>query len=219
MYRYDKNGKLVQAITEGEWEVRSLIGVDKKNEFVYFTATKDSPLEVHGYRANLADGQITRLTELGSYHSVDFSDDFSMFVDESSTVSTVPRYAIRNADGTLVRTLFDDQIDPVAKLDLPVPEFLQVKNPRNDQPMDMALFRPANFDKTKKYPLLVHIYAGPQAPKVLNRFRGTDYLWHQLLAQQGYLVLLCDNQSASYSKCQECLADPSQHGHQRIGRY
>ena len=198
LYRYDKNGKLLKAITEGEWEVRSLIGVDAKNEFVYFTATKDSPLEVHGYRARLADGQISRLTELGSYHAVQFSDDFSMFIDASSTISTVPQFAIRNADGTLVRKLFEKQVDPVASLKLPEPEFLEVKNPRNDQPMDMVLFRPANFDKTKKYPLLVHIYAGPQAPKVLNRFRGTDYLWHQMLAQQGYLVLLCDNQSASY---------------------
>ena len=198
LYRYDKDGKLVQAITQGEWEVRSLIGVDAKNEFVYFTATKDSPLEVHGYRSRLADGKTTRLTELGSYHDLKFSDDFSMFIDASSTISTVPQYAIRNADGTLVRKLFEKQDDPLAALDLQTPEFLQAKNPRNDQPMDMVLFRPADFDKTKKYPLLVHIYAGPQSPKVLNRFRGTDFLWHEMLAQQGYLVLLCDNQSASY---------------------
>ncbi|MDB2686055.1 S9 family peptidase [Mariniblastus sp.] len=198
LYRYNKDGKLVKAITEGEWEIRSLLGVDEKNEFVYFTATKDSPLEVHGYRVRLADGQISRLTELGNFHSLDFNDEFSMFVDESSTVSTAPKYALRNADGSLVRTFFEDQVDPVAELNLPAPEFLEIKNPRNDQPMDMALFRPADFDETKKYPLLVHIYAGPQAPKVLNRFRGTDYLWHQMLAQQGYLVLLCDNQSASY---------------------
>ena len=198
LYRYNKDGKLLNAITEGEWEIRSLIGVDAKNEFVYFTATKDSPLEVHGYRARLADGEITRLTELGSYHDLQFNDDYSMFIDASSTISTVPKYAVRKADGTLVRKLFAKQVDPVASLDLPAPEFLQVENPRNDQPMDMVLFRPADFDKQKKYPLLVHIYAGPQAPKVLNRFRGTDYLWHQMLAQQGYLVLLCDNQSASY---------------------
>ena len=198
LYRYNKDGKLLNAITEGEWEIRSLIGVDAKNEFVYFTATKDSPLEVHGYRARLADGEITRLTELGSYHDLQFNDGYSMFIDASSTISTVPKYAVRKADGTLVRKLFAKQVDPVASLDLPAPEFLQVENPRNDQPMDMVLFRPADFDKQKKYPLLVHIYAGPQAPKVLNRFRGTDYLWHQMLAQQGYLVLLCDNQSASY---------------------
>ena len=110
----------------------------------------------------------------------------------------MPDYAVRKNDGTLVRELFGDRENPLAKLDVKEPEFLVAKNKRNDQPMDMVLFKPTDFDETKKYPLLVHIYAGRQTPRVLNRFRGTDYLWHQMLAQQGYLVLLCDNQSASY---------------------
>ena len=198
LYRYSKDGKLLDSITEGDWEVRSLIGVDPANEFVYFTASKDSPLEVQGYRVRLADGQLTQITESGAFHSINFSKDFSMFIDKSSTVSTVPDYAVSKNDGTLVRELFGDRENPLAKLDVKEPEFLVAKNKRNDQPMDMVLFKPTDFDETKKYPLLVHIYAGPQTPRVLNRFRGTDYLWHQMLAQQGYLVLLCDNQSASY---------------------
>lgn len=198
LYRYNKDGTLLAAITEGEWEVRSLIGVDPKSEYVYFTATKDSPLEVQGYRVRLADGQLTQITESGADHRVTFSKDFSLFIDQSSTVGSVPAYAIRKGDGTLVRTLFSDQKNPLADLDVKPPIFLTAKHKDNDQPMDMVLFRPTDFDETKKYPLLVHIYAGPQAPKALNRFRGTDYLWHQMLAQQGYLVLLCDNQSSSY---------------------
>ena len=198
LYRYSKDGKLLGAITEGDWEVRSLIGVDPNNEFAYFTATKDSPLEVQGYRIRLADEQLTQITESGAFHSISFSKDFSMFIDESSTVSTVPAYAIRKNDGTLVRKLFSDKENPLAGLDVKEPEFLMAKHKQNDQPMDMVLFQPIDFDETKKYPLLVHIYAGPQTPRVLNRFRGTDYLWHQMLAQQGYLVLICDNQSSSY---------------------
>ena len=198
LYRYNKDGKLLQAITEGDWEVRSLIGVDPNNEFVYFTATKDSPLEVQGYRVRLADGESTQITETGADHSLQFSKDYSLFIDESSTVSTVPTYTIRKSEGTLVRNLFTEQSNPLAGLDIQPPQFMTAKNSRNNQPMDMALFRPSNFDANKKYPLLVHIYGGPQAPRVLNRFRGTDYLWHQMLAQQGYLVLLCDNQSCSY---------------------
>ena len=198
LYRYSKDGKLLSPITEGDWEVRSLIGVDPENEYVYFTATKESPLEVQGYRVRLADGKMTQITESGAFHSLNFSKDFSMFIDEFSTVSTVPAYAIRKNDGTLVRKLFSDRKNPLAELDVKDPKFLVAKNKRNDQPMDMVLFQPTDFDETKKYPLLIHIYGGPQTPRVLNRFRGTDYLWHQMLAQQGYLVLLCDNQSSSY---------------------
>ena len=150
MYRYSKDGKLLGAITEGDWEVRSLIGVDPNNEFAYFTATKDSSLEVQGYRVRLADGKMTQITEAGAFHSINFSKDFSMFIDESSTVSTVPAYAIRKNDGTLVRKLFGDKKNPLAGLDVKEPEFLVAKNKRNDQPMDTVLFQPTDFDKTKK---------------------------------------------------------------------
>ena len=64
--------------------------------------------------------------------------------------------------------------------------------------MDSLLITPPDFDPAKKYPVLVHIYAGPQAPRVRNRFGGDWYLWHQMLAQQGYVIWMCDNRSASY---------------------
>lgn len=196
LYRYDKNGKQLAAITAGEWEVRSLVGVDANKEFVYFTATKDSPLEVHGYRAKLSDGKIERLTELGKFHSLTFSDDLSLFIDNASSISTLPIYSLRKADGTHVRD-FNEPDDRLAKLDIATPEFLTIDS-GNDQPLDAMVFKPTDFDPTKKYPVLVHIYAGPQAPRVLNRWRGVQYLWHQMLAQQGYIVWMCDNQSASY---------------------
>jgi dipeptidyl-peptidase-4 len=196
LYRYDKNGKQLAAITSGDWEVRSLVGVDANNDFVYFTATKDGPLEVHGYRANINDGTIERLTELGKFHSLTFSDDLSLFIDNASTISTLPTYSLHKADGKRVRK-FNEADNRLAKLDIASPEFLTIDS-SNDQPLDAVVFKPADFDPAKKYPVLVHIYAGPQAPRVLNRWRGVQYLWHQMLAQQGYIVWMCDNQSASY---------------------
>jgi dipeptidyl-peptidase-4 len=196
LYRYDKNGQLLGEITSGEWEVRSLVGVDKDRQYVYFTATKDTPLEVHGYRANLKDGSIERLTEPGFFHSLTFSDDLSLFIDNASSISSLPSYSLKKSDGTQVRT-FGDAADRLDNLDIVKPEFLTIAS-ENEQPLDAVIFKPADFDPQKKYPVLVHIYAGPQAPRVLNRFRGVQYLWHQMLAQQGYIVWMCDNQSASY---------------------
>lgn len=196
LYRYDKFGTPLGAITSGEWEVRSLVGVDVKKEFVYFTATKDSPLEVHGYRVSLKDGVIQRLTKLGNFHSLTFSDDRSMFIDNASSIATLPTYSLYKADGTLLRK-FSPSTDRLGNLDIASPSFFTIDS-NNDQPLDAVVFKPANFDASKKYPVLVHIYAGPQAPRVQNRWRGVQYLWHQMLAQQGYIVWICDNQSASY---------------------
>lgn len=197
IYRYDARGRLLGAVTEGNWEVRSLLGVSQDKQYCYFTATRDSPLEVHAYTADVTSGEISDLTKSTGTHSVNFSDDFSFFVDSWSDVDEPTRYFLKRSDGQAVRELNTTSDDRLSYLEIATPEFLEVPS-GNEQPMDAMLIKPPNFDPSKTYPVLVHIYGGPQAPRVQNRFGGAHYLWHQMLAQQGYVVWMCDNQSASY---------------------
>jgi dipeptidyl aminopeptidase/acylaminoacyl peptidase len=196
LYQYDANGELLGAVTSGDWEVRSLIGVDPTKKQCYFTATKDNPREVQCYAVEIATGEITALTDSSGDHSVSFSKDYSYFIDSHSTVNEPATHFLRTGSGEMVRRLHVNSDDRLSYLDISEPEFVTVAG--DGQPMDGMLIKPPNFDPTKKYPVLVHIYAGPQAPRVRNRFGGTWYLWHQMLAQQGYVIWMCDNQSASY---------------------
>ncbi|MEL7500130.1 MAG: DPP IV N-terminal domain-containing protein [Planctomycetota bacterium] len=197
LYRYSKDGTLIGALTQGDWEIRSLVGVDSEKKYCYVTATKDSPIEVHGYRIDLQSGEMIRITELGKNHSLRFNDAYSYFIDSASDVSSPTTYSLRNNEGKLIRQFNASSNDRLNYLDVSKPEFLTVPS-GNDQPLDAMIIKPPNFDPDKKYPVLVHIYAGPQAPRVKNSFGGSSYLWHQMLAQQGYIVWMCDNQSASY---------------------
>lgn len=197
LYHYSSDGSLIGALTDGEWEVRDLIGIDPAQEYVYFTATKETPLENHAYRIRLADKSLERLTQDPGSHAVSFSHDFSYFIDSFSTISSPPLARLFRNDGTFLRVLNAPTDDRLKYINLVDPEFLTVDS-GNEQPMDARIIRPANFDKNKKYPVLVHIYAGPQAPKVRNAWMGDWYLWHQFLAQKGYVIWICDNQSASY---------------------
>ncbi|MFK7765718.1 MAG: DPP IV N-terminal domain-containing protein [Mariniblastus sp.] len=197
IYRYDKNGKLIGPVTEGDWEVRSLIGVDPEKKHCYFTATRDNAIDMHGYRADLSTGEIAAITHGEGSNSLRFSNDYSFFINSRSSVDQPSTYTLRKNDGEFVRRFNASSDDRLNYYDLSQPEFLEVPS-RNDQPMDAMLIKPTNFDPTKKYPVLVHIYAGPQAPRVRNSFGGQSYLWHQMLAQQGYVIWMCDNQSASY---------------------
>ena len=197
IYRYDSDGQLLGSITSGEWEVRSMHGVSPDKKFCYFSATKDNAIDLHVYRASLESGEIMPLTTTAGTHSASFSDDFSFFIDSWSDLEDSGRHYLVNADGTMVRELNTRSDDSLKYLNVATPEFLEVAS-NNDQPMDAMLIKPPNFDPSKKYPVLVHIYAGPQAPRVRNRFGGEWYLWHQMLAQQGYVVWMCDNQSASF---------------------
>ena len=197
IYRYDSSGKLLGAVTDGQWEVRSLLGVSPDNSNCFFTATRDSATEVHAYGVNLESGKISDLTQSAGSHSVNFSDDFSFFIDGQSDIETPTRYYLRRSNGQFVRELNTTSDDRLKYLEIAKPEFLEIES-RNEQPLDAMLIKPPNFDSSKKYPVLIHVYGGPQAPRVQNRFGGAQYLWHQMLAQQGYIIWMCDNQSASY---------------------
>ncbi len=197
IYRYNGSGELVGSVTSGDWEVRSLIGVDSAKKFCYFTATRDNAIDVHAYRVNLSSGEIFAITTKPGTHAVDFSDDFTHFIDTWSDIDDPEQFTLCRNDGSIIRQFRASNDDRLNYLDIAQPQFLEIPSD-NDQPMDAMLIKPPNFDPLKKYPVLVHIYAGPQAPRVRNRWGGQWYLWHQMLAQQGYVVWMCDNQSASY---------------------
>ena len=172
-------------------------GVDPEKKHCYFTATRDNAIDMHAYRADLTSGEITAITNGKGSHAVDFSDDYSYFINSFSDVNQPSNYTLRKNDGEFVRRFSVSSDDRLNYIDIIDPEFLEVPS-GNEQPMDAMLIKPANFDPAKKYPVLVFIYAGPQAPRVKNSFGGQWYLWHQMLAQQGYVIWMCDNQSASY---------------------
>lgn len=196
LYRYRLDGSLDKQLTEGEWEIRDLIGLDPDRKFCFFTAAKDSPLEMHLYRIELATGDLEKLTQREGFHQIDFSADRRYYLDTFSDFNSMSVTSLHKNDGTEIRKLAkssDDQLD-----------FVQLADPRlitvdaDGQPIDGMLILPSDFDASKKYPLLVHMYAGPQAPRVKKRFGGQWYLWHQMLAQQGYAVLIVDNRSCSH---------------------
>ena len=215
IYRYDKNGKLISAVTEGDWEVRSLIGVDPEKKHCYFTATRDNAIDLHGYRADLASGEITAITKGQGTNSIRFNNDYTFFINSRSDVDAPSTFSLRKNDGQFVRRFNAASDDRLNYFDLAEPEFLEVPS-GNDQPMDAMLIKPTNFDPSKKYPVLVFTYAGPQAPKVRNQFGGQWYLWHQMLAQQGYVIWICDNQSASYRSAKHVWPVHRSFGHNEL---
>ena len=185
------------ALTQGDWEVRQLLGVDPEQENVFFMATKSSPREMHLYRLRLADGKMERMTQERGTHQVSFSHDYQFYIDTYSSWNEPERSRLFRKDGTFLRELDGNTDDRLDFVELAKPEIVEVPT-ETGQPMDGMLIKPRDFDPKKKYPLLVHVYGGPQTPRVRNRFGGEWYLWHQMLAQQGVVVWICDNRSASY---------------------
>ncbi|MDM7923351.1 MAG: DPP IV N-terminal domain-containing protein [Pyrinomonadaceae bacterium] len=196
LYHYAADGTLIRRLTEGKWEVRSVYGVDETAGYVYFSGTRESHIAENVYRVAINGGEVQRLTEGEGNHSASFNRQFTHYVHNWSDINTPPQQRLFRADGRLERVINENRVAALAEYNLPRPEFLRVKT-RDGFEMEAVMIRPPNFDATKKYPVLQYTYAGPHAPQVRNAWGGNRYLWHQMLAQKGYIIWICDNRTAS----------------------
>jgi dipeptidyl-peptidase-4 len=196
LYLYGLDGKEIAQLTKGEWEVSAVHGMDEAKGLVYFTATEKSPTERHLYRVGLDGNGFTRITQKDGTHGVQFSPDAAAFVDTYSNTLTPPQQWVSHADGTTPSALNENKVAELEKYHLTAPEFLKV---RSDDGVELNawIIKPANFDPAKKYPVLVYTYGGPHAQVVTNAWGGPTFLWHQMMAQQGFIVFALDNRGSA----------------------
>jgi dipeptidyl-peptidase-4 len=195
-YFYDLSGKLLKKLTSGEWEVTSLVRVDEKNGAVYFNGSEKSVLETHLYRVGLDGGAPVRLTKEDGSHGINMSPDAARYVDTWSTAMTPPRQDQFRADGTRALVINENKVAELAEYGLSPMEFLKVRGADGTE-LNASMIKPPDFDSSKKYPVLVYLYAGPHAQSVRNAWSGSNFLWHQMMAQKGYIIFTVDNKSAS----------------------
>ena len=194
LYVYDAAGKEVRALTQGEWMVDGVAGLDQEQGIVYFTATKDGPTERHLYKVALAGGEVTRLTTEPGMHAITMSPTFDRFVDTWDDLEAPPRIAIRNAaDGEQVARLPAPEDPRVAELGLRPPELVTVKT-RDGVTLHGAVYKPAGKGP---FPTIVSVYGGPHAQRVQNDWSLTVDMRAQYLRSLGYLVFKLDNRGSA----------------------
>jgi dipeptidyl-peptidase-4 len=196
VYRYRGDGTLVGPVTSGEWEARTVHGVDEAGGWLYFSGTERSPIGGDVYRIRLDGTSRQRLSRAEGTHAASFNPALALYLDTWSDVATPPQVRLHRADGSEVRVVDQNPAPALAEYRLARPELLRVPT-RDGFPMEALLLRPPDFDPGKRYPVYQHAYGGPHSPVVRNAWGGTTYLFHQLLAQRGVVVWMCDNRTAS----------------------
>jgi dipeptidyl-peptidase-4 len=197
LYLYAADGTLRRQITSGKWELRTLHGVDDAEQWVYFSGTERSPIGGDVYRVKPDGSALQRLSSTSGTHDATFNPGFTHYVDRWSDVKTPPQVRLHRADdGGEVRTLAENRVAALSEFALSTPEFVHVPA-RDGFVMEAMMIKPRDFDPSRKYPVYQFTYGGPHAQQVLDRWRGTDYLYHQLLAERGIIVWICDNRTAS----------------------
>ncbi len=197
LYLYDLDGKELAQLTKGDWEVVALQGVDEEHGAVYFTSTEKSPLERQLYRVNLDGSGSSRVTQEAGTHSITLSPSADKFIDTYSNAMTPPRQDLYAINGSRLATIRENAVPELARYHLSPVEFLSVPAHDGRVKFNAMMIKPPNFDPQKRYPVLVYTYGGPHAQVVLNSWGGANFLWHQLMAQKGYIIFALDNRGSA----------------------
>lgn len=202
-YLYDISGDMIKQLTKGNFDVIELLGVDQKEENLYFLSNKDEYAGRFVYKLNMKTNTLTNLTPDKGTHSPIFSDDFNYVLDlfaNTITPCNIDLYDLKKDRKSNLLTAKN----PYAGMAMGETKLFTLKN---DEGIDLCcrMIYPPNFDEKKKYPVFLYVYGGPHSQLVTNTFMSGGVFLHYM-AQQGYIVFTLDNRGtanrgAEFEKC------------------
>ncbi|MCB0806533.1 MAG: S9 family peptidase [Bacteroidales bacterium] len=193
IYIYDMLGNLEQQVTKGDWDVTHFIGIDEKNEWIYYVSAENSPLNRDIYKIRPDASEKIKLSEREGNNDADFSSNYKYFLNTWSEANTPPVIEVWNSKGKKLRTLTDNSDLKAKKIEYNFSgkEFFSFKTSEGTI-LNGWMIKPPDFDSTKSYPLLMYVYGGPGSQTVLNSW-GNGSAWYQFLAQNGLVIASVDN--------------------------
>jgi dipeptidyl aminopeptidase/acylaminoacyl peptidase len=203
LYHYDISGKLKSQITSGPWHVEDIEAVDEKTRTVYFTANgkeaDEDPYYLHLYKAGL-DGSGVKLLNAGDFdHAISLDETKRYFVDNYSRVNTIPISALLDVNGKKIMDLEKTDLGTLFQAGYKFPDPFTAKADDGITDLYGVIYKPFDFDSTKKYPIIAYVYPGPQTESVNKAFgRSMDRI--DRLAQFGFVVVTLGNRGGHPSR-------------------
>ncbi len=205
LYLYDKDGKLKNQITQGPWHIEDIVSIDEEKRIVYFSGngkenvsnnSKEDPYYLHLYKVNF-DGTNLQLLNPGNYdHSFTMNDGKNYFVNTSSRVNTAPVSSLYGTDGKKIMDLETTDLSSLFAAGYKFPETFKIKADDGITDIFGVMYKPYDFDSTKKYPIIEYVYPGPQTESVNKSFsKGMDRI--DRLAQLGFVVITLGNRGGN----------------------
>ena len=203
LYWYDLNGNLDKQITRGDFEVKNFLGLDEKTGTFYYTSNEGSPLRQAVWKTD-RKGRKTRLTAEEGTHTAQFSTDMKYFLDRYTSLDTPTVITLRDNTGRTLTTLVNNAAlnRKLAEYALPAKEFFSFQT-SDGTTLNGWMMKPADFDESRKYPVIMYQYSGPGSQEVLDRF---GISWETYMASQGYIIACVDGRGtggrgAAFEKC------------------
>ncbi|MBQ7351130.1 MAG: S9 family peptidase [Bacteroides sp.] len=210
LYLYTAGGHLIKQITKGEFEVKNFLGWDTKSNTYYYTSNEGSPLRTAIYKID-SKGRKTKLSSKEGSNRAIFSKNMKYYINTFSNINTPPVITINDNNGKTLTTLVDNQklVQKVAGIQMPIKEFFTFKTSDGIE-LNGWMMKPANFDPSKKYPVIMHQYSGPGSQQVLDQWgigaRRDGGIFEAYMADRGFISVCVDGRGtggrgAAFEKC------------------
>ncbi len=199
IYLYDENGKNEQQITSGSWEVASYYGFDENRGVLFYNSTQNGSINRDVYSVSLKGKKTKRLTLKTGFNNASFSKDFSYFINTYSSATIPYTYTLNESkNGKVVREIKNnkDLVNKLKEYKISPKEYSTLLI--NGNLLNMYTLKPLDFDETKKYPLFLYQYSGPGSQSVSNQWIGGNDYWHQMLVQDGIIVVCVDGRGTGF---------------------
>jgi len=192
IYHFTRTGSLIGKITDGNWEVDEILGLDENQGLVYYTSTEQSPLERHIYVASLDGTSKKQITKKRGFHRFVFNDTFTHYLHYHNSANQPMTVKLKTVNGRELQIIENnDPLRSGAKVfGFTEKEFFDFTT-SDGTTLFGYMIKPPEFDPHKKYPLLVYVYGGPGSQKVTREW--DSWHWHRLMAQEGYIIACIDN--------------------------
>ena len=199
LYWYDQNGKLKKQITKGNWEVTNYYGYSPKTNEVFIQTTQQGSINKVVSKVNINTGKTTLISNTNGTNSANFSQNFTYFIETSSSAAKPYTYVLKDGNGKTLKELQnnEEQLKKLQADNMVIKEFFTIPNTVGDQ-MNAWVMKPKDFDPNKKYPLFMFQYSGPGSQQVTNSWDQGNGLWFNHLVQKGYIVACVDGRGTGY---------------------
>jgi dipeptidyl-peptidase-4 len=197
IYRLGFDGTMTQ-ITKGSWDVIELYGIDNENEYIYYSSAENSAITKILSRIRINGNDKALLSETSGYNDAEFTSGMRYFVKTHSDANTPPVYSLCDNTGKEIAVLEDNKKlrEKLNKYELGKKEFMTFD--LGTHQLNGWMIKPKNFDPSKKYPVYMTVYGGPGHNEVTDSWDGSDYMYHQLLTQRGYIIVSVDPRGTMY---------------------
>ncbi len=195
-YLYNIDGTLVKQLTKGKWEIKGSNGFDESYSRFFFHANEQGAVNQDFYSVNTKTGELVRLTSGTGFHAA-VADKKGNYVIDNFSSCYVPReYYVINTKNKKSVSIFKAE-DPIKEYKTGKWSLFTIKNSEGID-LNCRLFKPVDFDSTKKYPVIVYLYNGPHSQMVANTWMAGGELWYQYMAQKGFIVFTLDGRGTSW---------------------